>query len=382
MTMGNDNRTNAYQQLVALSEKQGYLLLDDLLNSSEQWSLPIQDVDWLSNIITTQGILIYDTAPDTSVIDIDDTYRDFAQIDYDEVYQRVIDNEPSLQNFINYIRNIKPPQAREMEQLKYLVKEGNRSARKRVFEMHLRFAVRIALNTVEQFGCEMADTLQDACIGLLYAVDRYDPDSGEPFGSYASLWIIQNVRRTQPTQRPTIYYPFHLKEKYFTVYPILKEYGYIGRDWSPDDIQEINGIIDDKLDSNDENNDFIIDQCIPVGSFEKQYDNFLKNIEECEKHESARDINIENCFYSKDPLEKVSEDALKEAIENALGTLTVREQFIIRGRYGLDDGEKKTLESLGLRLGVTRERIRQIENKALSKLRHPSRSRKLLPYYL
>ena len=104
-----------------------------------------------------------------------------------------------------------------MDQLKYQVQEGNLYARERMIQMHLRFAVRIALQRAETYDCEIADTLQEACIGLIMAVDRYDPDSHGLFGSYASLWILQNIGRAQATQILLLYYRIHKKEGDFTM---------------------------------------------------------------------------------------------------------------------------------------------------------------------
>lgn len=108
--MEGDNRENAYRHLIKLSEQKGYVLFDDIMDSADRWSLPIQDVDWLSNSITTRGILVYDVAPATArIVDVEDI-DDYAQIDYDAVFDRVIKIDSSLESFITEIRNIKPPQ--------------------------------------------------------------------------------------------------------------------------------------------------------------------------------------------------------------------------------------------------------------------------------
>jgi len=365
--MGGDNRESAYQQLVELSEQKGYILFDDIIDSAEKYSLPIQDVDWLSNSITSRGILVYDTAPATARVEDNEDIDDYAQIDYDAVFNRVIEIDSSLEPFITEIRNIKPPQTREMDQLKYQVQEKNLYARQRVIEMHLRFAVRIALQRVEQYDCDMADTLQEACLGLIYAVDKYDPDSSEPFGSYASLWILQNITRTQPTQRPLIYYPFHKKEDYFTLYPIIKAHGYF--DWDEGlQSDDVRNLVIDKLGCTEEQAEDVINQCLPVESLEEAHSMFLKNIGDSEKHEVPSRTDQGESFYARDSFREVENNIFRDEIDQIVDGLKAREQQVIRERYGFNDGRGKTLEEVGSMLGVTRERVRQIESKALKKL--------------
>ena len=365
--MEGDNRENAYRQLVKLSEKKGYILFDDIMDCADKWSLPIQDVDWLSNSITTRGILVYDTAPATARVKVDEDIDDHAQIDYDAVFNRVVEIDPFLEPFITEIRNIKPPQTREMDQLKYQVQEKNLYARRRVIEMHLRFAVRMALQRVEQFDCDMADTLQEACLGLIYAVDKYDPDSSVPFGSYASLWILQNITRTQPTQRPLIHYPFHKKEDYFTLYPIIKAHGFF--DWDEGlQSNDVRNLVVNKLGSTKEQTEDVIKQCLPVESLEEAYPLFLKNIDASEKHEDSSRRNQGESFYAQDSFLEVENNIFRDEIDQIVDGLKPREQQVIRERYGFNDGREKTLEEVGSMLGVTRERVRQIESKALKKL--------------
>lgn len=365
--MEGDNRENAYRQLVKLSEEKGYILFDDIMDCADKWSLPIQDVDWLSNSITTRGILVYDTAPATARVEDDEDIDDYAQIDYDAVFNRVVEIDPSLEPFITKIRNIKPPQTREMDQLKYQVQEKNLYARQRVIEMHLRFAVRIALQRVEQYDCDMADTLQEACLGLIYAVDKYDPDSSGPFGSYASLWILQNITRTQPTQSPLIYYPFHKKEDYFTLYPIIKAHGFF--DWDEGlQSNDVRNLVVNKLGCTKEQAEDVIKQCLPVERLEEAYSMFLKNIDVFEKHEDSSRRDQGESFYAKDSFREVENNIFRDEIDQIVDELKPREQQVIHERYGFNDGREKTLEEVGSMLGVTRERVRQIESKALKKL--------------
>lgn len=381
---------SALANLIQLSSEKGFLVFNDIYDVADKWDLSIRDVDYLSSSIATRGILVYDEAPVTNVAgSSEDDYDDYAQRDYEVVFNRVIELDPGLEDFINTVRAVVPPQAREMDQLKYQVQEGNLYARERVIQMHLRFAVRIALQRAETYDCEIADTLQEACIGLVTAVDRYDPDSSDPFGSYASLWILQNIGRAQATQRPAVYYPVHKKEGYFTLYPILKENGYLDSDiWTNQDARKL---IQDRIDCGINQVEDIIQQSMPIESLDTTYEMFLKNIERDEIQDDVFENIIENeiqddvfentnfdAFYWNDDIyDEIEQRALRETLENLMGELKNREQEVLKARYGFDDGIEKTLEEVGQTFGVTRERIRQIEANAIRKLSQPTRIRKL-----
>ena len=360
---------NALANLIKISSKKGFLIFDDIYDEADNWALSIKEVDYLSSSIITRGILVYDEAPVTNAVDSsDDDYDDYAQRNYDAVFDKVIELDPGLENFINIIRNIVPPQAREMDRLKYQIREGNLYARERVIQMHLRFAVRIALQRTEVYDYEIADTLQEACIGLIKAVDKYDPDSGDPFGSYASLWILQNICRKQGTQRPIVYYPVHKKEKYYTMYPVLKEKGYLETEeiWTN---QEARELIQNELGCNADQAEDIIRQSMPIESLDDVYEIFLKDIEEREKQEGVfHNRDLDSFYWYEDCYEKIEQESLKEIFEKLMKELRPREQEVIRARYGFDNGIEKTLEEVGHMLGVSRERVRQIESKAMKKL--------------
>ena len=381
---------SALANLIQLSSEKGFLVFDDIYDEADKWALSIRDVDYLSSSIVTRGILVYDEAPVTNAAgSSEDDYDDYAQRDYEAVFNRVIELDPDLEDFINAVRAVVPPQAREMDQLKYQVQEGNLYARERVIQMHLRFAVRIALQRAETYDCEISDTLQEALIGLITAVDKYDPDSSGPFGSYASLWILQNIGRAQANQRPAVYYPVHKKEGYFTMYPILKENGYLDSDiWTNQDARKL---IQDRIGCGINQVEDIIQQSMPIESLDTTYEMFLKNIERDEIQDDVFENIIENeiqddvfentnfdAFYWNDDIyDEIEQRALRETLENLMGELKNRDQEVLKARYGFDDGVEKTLEEVGQTFGVTRERIRQIEANAIRKLSQPTRIRKL-----
>jgi RNA polymerase primary sigma factor len=384
--MGRDLRQEALTYLLEKADKQGYVTFDDIMDCADANSLPIQEFDWLSSAITTRGILVYDEAPVASnriaQDSEDDEYNDYAQSDYESVYDRIIELDDSLRDFVTEVRNIKPPQWKEFSQLKYQVIEGNLHARERMIEMHLRIALRIALQRAETYDMDIQDAVGEACIGLVIAVDKYDPDTNGAFGSYAAMWILQNISRRQPTQRALMYYPVHKKDPYFSAYPLLKATGYAG-DIDAINNPEVYDLLSEKLSFTNEQTEDVIYATIPFMSYEELYGMFFENSVFFEKQEKAQmhgDLYLHELVCEDDIVEKVSEIMMREQIYEILGMLAEREQKVIELRYGLRDGRERTLEEVGNEFGITRERVRQIEAKALGKLRHPSRSQKLRDY--
>ena len=292
--MGRDNRQEALTYLLDQAEKQGYVTVDDIMDCADANSLPIKDFDWLTSVITTRGILVYDEAPASRTVSDqnDDDFDDYAQSDYEAVYDRIIELEPSLEDFVTAVRNIVPPQWREFSTLKYQVLEGNQHARDRMIEMHLRIALRIALQRTETYDMDIVDAVGEACVGLITAVDKYDPDTNCPFGSYAAMWVLQNISRRQPTRRPLMHYPVHKKDLFFSAYPTLKECGYINEPelFEKEDVLQL---LRDRLSFTKEQTEDVLSATTPFESLEELYSMFFENIDVFEKHDSWDEMGIQ-----------------------------------------------------------------------------------------
>lgn len=359
--MERDNLQAALKQLLTIATANGFVTFDDIMKCADDNSLSLGEFDWLSDAAGSRNVIIYDEAPTRSKSE-DDEYDDYAQVDYDHTFAEAIAISPELEPLIDEIRNIVPPQRGEVGRLKYQVQEGNAHARQRMADMYLRIAVRIAVSRAKTYDVDLVDTVGDAFMGLLTAIDRYDPDHSGPFISFASLWIYQNISREQRTRNPCIYFPVHRKEWFYTMYPLLKARGCT----ECDDVLKCNKVVDmicEKVQCNREQAADVLTASLPNLSWEDIIEGKIDYSEPSYLDESI--------------IEDIEGRDRSSVVREILDKLTPRERMVLIDRYGLDDGEEKTLEQVGQKLGVTRERVRQIEAKAFRKLRHPSRSKKL-----
>lgn len=378
--MEGNRRQEAFYYLIELSKIQGYLTFDEIIECVETYNLPINQVDWLTNSITVRGILICENDP----LEVDyneEEYEDYAQSNYNELYDNVIRLDNSLEPFINEVRNIIPPQYGEVSQLKQLVKVGNEYARTRMIEMHLRLAIKIAYQNVKTYDMDIVETIGDACVGLIKAVDKYDPNTNDAFSSYASFWIFQNITRKYVTQNPHIYLSYHKKEQYYVLYPILKDHDCI----DCKNISECSKVferVSNKLNFTYDEFKEIINSFIPFESYEVVTEGLQDSLDlnELYRSNNPRYKDLEMFIFDNNFEELLEYNFLVTVIDNLLDTLIEREKNILIWRFGLHGEIERTLEEIGEIYCLTRERIRQIESKALRKLRHPSRARILKGY--
>ena len=354
--------------LTEIAKEKTFITIDDLMDVLDEFNVPITKTDHIAAIINGMGLRIFDHIPSEEELlalnQETDGARDpdYAQTDYEALFREILKIDPGLEGLVSYIREVRPAQHGEAN---YIFRHISDEGKKRIFDMSLRTVVRIAYGIATSEGYELADLIQEGASGLLVAIDKYDVDDESVFGSYANFWIYQYISRYTSFRRNTCYFPVHMSDTIKKVIDTLLKFGYLEEE---DDFED--------------REDLIARLSLDCGLEQEQIDRILiylkfpVSIDELKEYEDEGDTTFsDNGHFEEAMFEDVDRKIQRESIDKALSArLNERQQEIIKLRYGLYDGRCYTLEECGAKFDLTRERIRQIEAKALRNLQYYFRS--------
>lgn len=345
------------EKLLALGQKQGYITYEQLADELKGLEVDSDTLDELYNTLIDAEI---------DIVSEDGTDAASAEEITEEVHVEELTlskdvkiNDP-VRMYLKEIGRINLLTSDEEFEYAKRAEEGDEEAKRMLAESNLRLVVSIAKRYVGR-GMLFLDLIQEGNIGLMKAVDKFDPTKGYKFSTYATWWIRQAITRAIADQARTIRVPVHMVETINKLARVQRQLTQeLNREPTDDEIAKKLGITIEKVREVYKISQDPVSLETPIG---EEDDSHLGDFIKDER--------------TMGPEEYATIEMLKEELQGVLGTLTDREEKVLRLRFGLDDGQCRTLEEVGQIFGVTRERIRQIEAKALRKLRHPSRSRKL-----
>ena len=307
------------------------------------------------------GIEELDDVDDSDIVLTDEDDVDMEKIDLS--VPDGISIEDPVRMYLKEIGKVPLLSADEEVELAKRMAEGDEDAKKRLAEANLRLVVSIAKRYVGR-GMLFLDLIQEGNLGLIKAVEKFDYHKGFKFSTYATWWIRQAITRAIADQASTIRIPVHMVETINKLIRVSRQLlQELGREPTPEEIAA-------ELDMPVER----VREILKISQEPVSLETPIGEEEDSHLGDFIQDDNVPV------PAEAAAQTLLKEQLDEVLDTLTEREQKVLRLRFGMDDGRARTLEEVGKEFDVTRERIRQIEAKALRKLRHPSRSRKLRDY--
>ncbi len=349
------------KRLIEKGKKQGFVTYDELAQELKGLDIDADSLDNLYNSLREANIDISSGTDDNSDDDDIDliSANDLEDVEKLTLSKDVKINDP-VKMYLKEIGRINLLTSDEEFECAQRVVEGDEEAKRKLAESNLRLVVSIAKRYVGR-GMLFLDLIQEGNIGLMKSVEKFDPTRGYKFSTYATWWIRQAITRAIADQARTIRVPVHMVETINKLARVQKQLTQeLNREPSDEELAKELGVTPEKIREIYKIAQDPVSLETPIG-------------EEDDSH--LGDFIKDEATMS--PEEYATHKMLEEALDESLATLTDREAKVLRLRFGLDDGKSMTLEEVGLKFGVTRERIRQIEAKAIRKLRHPSRSRKL-----
>ena len=365
------NRIEKVKELIQKGKKRSVLTYAEIMDALQNVEMTPEQIDEVYETLSGLNIevLADENADAASARDtenqseIDESASTESEADVDLSVPEGIGIDDPVRMYLKEIGRVQLLSAEEEVILAMRMEEGDEIAKKRLVEANLRLVVSIAKRYVGR-GMLFLDLIQEGNLGLIKAVEKFDFRKGFKFSTYATWWIRQAITRAIADQARTIRIPVHMVETINKLIRVTRQLlQELGRDPSPEEIAEEMDIPVERVREIQKIAQEPVSLETPIGEEEDSHlGDFIEDDD------------------APAPAEAASFLLLKEQLEEVLRTLAPREEKVLRLRFGLDDGRARTLEEVGQEFGVTRERIRQIEAKALRKLKHPSRSRKLKDY--
>ena len=347
------------KELLELGKQKGQLNNQDILDAIGEIDFDPEQLEKLYDNLEQQGIEIVEDMGDIKIDDID--LGDGKDSDF--VADGAVTVDDPVKVYLKEIGRVPLLSSEEEIDLAIRIANGDVQAKQRLSEANLRLVVSIAKRYLGR-GMQFLDLIQEGNLGLIKAVDKFDYTKGFKFSTYATWWIRQAITRAIADQARTIRIPVHMVE---TINKVKKVQSQLlhqnGHEPTPDEIADELDLPVDK-----------VREIMRVAQEPVSLETPIGEEEDSHLGDSIPDDG------APAPADAASHTMLREQLSDVLSTLTPREEKVLRLRFGLEDGRSRTLEEVGKEFNVTRERIRQIEAKALRKLRHPSRSRKLKDY--
>ena len=367
MTMDENTRAKYEEKIKTLlamaKKKKNVLEYQEISDHFADLHLEEEQMDEILDALEKSGIDVLRITDDDDIPDEELLLSDEDEVDMENLDLSIPDGisiEDPVRMYLKEIGKVPLLSAEEEIELAKRMENGDQEAKKRLAEANLRLVVSIAKRYVGR-GMLFLDLIQEGNLGLIKAVEKFDYRKGYKFSTYATWWIRQAITRAIADQARTIRIPVHMVETINKLIRVSRQLlQELGREPTPEEISEEMGMPVDR-----------VREILKISQEPVSLETPIGEEEDSHLGDFIQDDNVPV------PAEAASFTLLREQLVEVLGTLTEREQKVLRLRFGLDDGRARTLEEVGKEFNVTRERIRQIEAKALRKLRHPSRSKKL-----